>query len=212
MASGLIDMKSLIEQLRRYNIPNAEGLATLAAISWRIFATRTLLGNLALGASRFGGSPDVPEVFLWPTRDGEPLTFLAQLDLTEVQAPDLPATGWLLFFYDVARSPWGFDPRDAGGSRVVFMDASREALVRREHPLTDEGGPFRPCSLIWSQTFEMPHEWDRIIADTGIPIPKELWGAYASIGSSVSGVVSDEKLVGFHINQHNSVVPHSAFH
>ena len=46
-----------------------------------------------LGATRFGGQPDVPPDFVWPTYEGEsydhvvkdrPLTFLAQFNCAEL--------------------------------------------------------------------------------------------------------------------------------
>src|SRR5262245_58266351 len=57
-----------------------------------------------VGVSCLGGAPDAPPGFTWPTHDGGPLAFLAQIDLGEV--PDfpgrdlLPAAGRLYFFYE----------------------------------------------------------------------------------------------------------------
>ena len=65
-----------------------------------------------LGATRFGGKPDVPPDFVWPTYEGEsydhvvkdrPLTFLAQFNCAELAQFDkehlLPDHGLLSFFY-----------------------------------------------------------------------------------------------------------------
>ena len=67
-----------------------------------------------LGATRFGGKPDVPPDFVWPTYEGEsydhevkdrPLTFLAQFNCEELAQFDkdhlLPDHG-LLSFYETA--------------------------------------------------------------------------------------------------------------
>jgi uncharacterized protein YwqG len=55
-----------------------------------------------IGASRFGGWPDLPEGAQWPTWSGRPMAFLAQLDLADLAevepAVRLPATGLLSFF------------------------------------------------------------------------------------------------------------------
>jgi len=79
------------------------------------------------GKSRIGGKLDDLVASEWPTRNGEPLSFLAQLDLTEVRQADgpdwLPPDGDLLFFYDVEHEPWGFDPADRGGWRVIYRPA-----------------------------------------------------------------------------------------
>lgn len=55
-----------------------------------------------LGASRFGGWPDLPDDSGWPRADGRPMAFLLQVNLAEAHAaqPDLrlPAEGLLSFF------------------------------------------------------------------------------------------------------------------
>ncbi len=96
-----------------------------------------------LGGSKIGGCPDLPPAFEWPVYtdpelgETRPLAFMAQFNLAEVAALDpqteLPRTGLLLFFYDMASDRWGFDPQDAGCSRVVYVeDAS--ALERGSFP------------------------------------------------------------------------------
>lgn len=94
--------------------------------------------ELPLGASRFGGRPDLPPQVAWPRRDGAgaPLSFLAQLDLASVPDPTglLPAAGWLLFFYDAVEQPWGFDPRHRGAARVLHVDDERASLRRTDPP------------------------------------------------------------------------------
>lgn len=77
------------------------------------------------GKSRLGGLPDGLPFADWPKRNGAPLAFLGQIDLDEIRSangPDwLPADGSLLFFYDAAEQPWGFDPADRGGWRVLHL-------------------------------------------------------------------------------------------
>ena len=78
-----------------------------------------------LGATRFGGKPDVPPDFVWPTYEGEsydhvvkdrPLTFLAQFNCAELAQFDkehlLPDHGLLSFFYETDTQCWGYDPKD----------------------------------------------------------------------------------------------------
>ena len=72
---------------------------------------------LAVGVSKIGGCPDVPENFVWPRvkqagfmdmqgRENmlRPLAFMAQFNLSETTDLDkenlLPKSGHLLFFYD----------------------------------------------------------------------------------------------------------------
>lgn len=75
--------------------------------------------------SHFGGSPNLPSSKEWPERGGAKLGFLARLSLTEIHlalaVPWLPKSGALLFFYDLDKQPWGFDPKDRGGFAVILV-------------------------------------------------------------------------------------------
>lgn len=88
-----------------------------------------------VGGTRFGGSPDVPEDFLWARYEGEdfngetknrPLSFIAQFDLEEISKYDtenlLPKTGVLSFFYELNTQEWGYDPDDKGCARVYWFE------------------------------------------------------------------------------------------
>jgi uncharacterized protein YwqG len=89
------------------------------------------------GFSRLGGLPMMPADMEWPEWKGKPQAFLAQLDLGEIHRalPScLPATGHLYFFYDQNQSVWGFDPKDAGGWRVLFHQGDAARLSERPAP------------------------------------------------------------------------------
>lgn len=95
------------------------------------------LAALPLGASRFGGVPDLPPGVEWPDRDGVPMEFVAQLRLADLAGLDpdrrLPERGSLLFFYN---SQWGttdMEP-DARCCAVLFHDGPDAALVRATPP------------------------------------------------------------------------------
>lgn len=93
-------------------------------------------GKLAVGASKFGGRPDVPADFIWPvfetkTREDDhvkerPLAFLAQFDCAQLAPLDseglLPKEGVLSFFYELESQRWGYDPKDAGCARVFWFE------------------------------------------------------------------------------------------
>ena len=85
--------------------------------------------------SRFGGQPDVPPDFVWPTFQGEgydgvvknrPLTFLAQFNCADLSKYDadhlLPDHGLLSFFYETDTQCWGYDPADKGCARVFWFE------------------------------------------------------------------------------------------
>ncbi|MDB4935770.1 MAG: hypothetical protein JWP87_2742 [Labilithrix sp.] len=63
----------------------------------------TLRGDdakIPVGASKGAGLPDLPSVAAWPMRDGEPLSFILQLDLRSIETHGaLPLDGLLSFFF-----------------------------------------------------------------------------------------------------------------
>lgn len=89
-------------------------------------------GDNSVGATRFGGVPDVSDNFQWPYYDGKgitpdprPLAFLAQFNCEEMSKHDtehlLPDTGVLSFFYEMNFDCCGFDPKDKGGAKVFWF-------------------------------------------------------------------------------------------
>ena len=123
------------ESLIRQHAPARlqEPLIALLRPAIALEATRADDAQIPLGASKFGGAPDVPDGFEWPLWNGEPLGFLAQINLEEVAPFDvegvLPRSGLLSFFYDVEQRTWGrAEERD--GWRVFFFE--RITLERRE--------------------------------------------------------------------------------
>lgn len=95
------------------------------------------MAKLSLGASRFGGIPDLPPGVAWPSRDDVPMEFVAQIRLSEIAAHDaentLPHDGSLLFFYN---SQWqAYDEEDElDCCRVIFHDGPDDKLVRTPPP------------------------------------------------------------------------------
>lgn len=104
--------------------------------------------KIPIGASKFGGHPDLPDGFKWyyfnakaPLENftkNRPLSFLAQINCEEVKKYDLddrlPETGMLYFFYELETMTWGFDPSDKGSARVYYYDGGISKLVRTDYP------------------------------------------------------------------------------
>lgn len=107
--------------------------------------------RLSLGESRIGGAPDVSGDFRWPEFGGQPLAFIAQLNLAQfaslLPAGELPLAGWLLFFNDARQQNWGFDPKDRGSAIVAYVppDAVLQRIAVPES--LDEQGRFSPCAV-----------------------------------------------------------------
>lgn len=103
--------------------------------------------DIPIGASKFGGNPDVPKDFEWYYYTGEdwngvtqkrPLSFLAQINCEEIQMYDeerlLPSKGILYFFYELSTMRWGFDPNDKGSAKVYYFDGDVAELKRTVFP------------------------------------------------------------------------------
>lgn len=110
--------------------------------------------RIPIGASRFGGLPDLPKGVPWPGRAGAQLDFLLQLNLEEagkaVRNGVLPKRGWLWFFYDTEKGPWGTEGEDRKGWEIVFWDGRPDELVPASVPgwLADDAVlPLRALSL-----------------------------------------------------------------
>lgn len=103
-----------------------------------IHISKSNVGTGNIGTSHMGGLPDVPPGFEYPHWQGRPLCFLAQINCSDLTKYDfdnvLPHSGMLYFFYDIVEQPWGYDPKDRGGSVVVYIPTS-EALSKYELPL-----------------------------------------------------------------------------
>jgi len=87
------------------------------------------LEELPLGASRFGGVPDLPPGTAWPDRDGVPMEFIAQVNLADLAgmpaASRLPSSGTLAFFWN---SQWASSDmeREARCCAVIFAEGVLE--------------------------------------------------------------------------------------
>lgn len=145
------------------------------------------------GRSRFGGEPDLPPQLQWPRnpKTDKHLWFLAQIALDEL--PDVPGReqippkGMLWFFYDVAEEPWGFDPGEAGGFRVLF-EADAATIEPRATPpdvlaaakeFLDEDRPYEPTAVRFSGAFTMPsiEEIDGVTPEQMEALEEALQGA-----------------------------------
>ena len=128
-----------------------------------------------LGATRFGGQPDVPSDFIWPTYEGKgydnvvkkrPLSFLAQFNCEKLAKYDkenlLPNHGVLSFFYETISQCWGFDPQDKGCARVYwFEDISSLASAAFPKDLTEDCR-FPMLRIVMNSQTSYP-SWDDLI-------------------------------------------------
>jgi uncharacterized protein YwqG len=82
-----------------------------------------LLHRTAMESSSYlGGNPPAFAGFRWPEWNGRPLGFVASIDLGRFSAIHwLPKSGRLLFFYDIEKQPWGYEPKHRGAWAVLYV-------------------------------------------------------------------------------------------
>lgn len=176
-AHGIIAASSLADDQLRDSLLPTVWLAPQAAQT-----------DLPLGASRFGGAPDLPLGLAWPRRGERPLTFLAQLRMAELRGLDasalLPEDGWLVVFYDAEEQPWGGGEDDPEGMQVVYVDGPVSRLQRR----AKKGeAPPSMAPLAVHAGFSLPSELPTPLAeafpkDSG----KDLWTEWFSLRDAVA--------------------------
>ncbi|BCM90728.1 hypothetical protein IAD21_02588 [Abditibacteriota bacterium] len=174
--------------------------------------------DIPIGSHKIGGSPDVAPDFEWPLWNGEPLTFIAQFDLSSLVPFDprglLPSHG-LLSFFSMLR-PTLFEPEDflmegiigmepeTRGAWRVLHTSSAHPLERRTSPLENEWAsyPAERVSGVWN-SIELP-DWCEIIAPDGIWDEDEFFGsvhdAYRDIQRNLFPPISlphDHYLLGY---------------
>lgn len=104
-----------------------DSLIALLRPAIALTATRADDREIPLGASKFGGAPDVPAGFVWPTWNQRPLGFLAQINLEEVAPFDveslLPKSGLLSFFHFLSDADFQPDnsPEQIGSWRAFYF-------------------------------------------------------------------------------------------
>lgn len=136
-------------------------LEPLMSNSIRLTASPAAESDLAVGVSKLGGTPDLPDDVTWPMMGDAPLSFVAQINLSEAQAFDtdklLPESGILYFFYDANQETYGASPEDRAGRKVIYSTANQTALKRRPFPdaLPSEAR-FTACALIFSSEVTLP--------------------------------------------------------
>lgn len=90
-----------------------------------IYVEPTAAVTHLLGASRLGGNPDLPAGWSYPVFHDEPLVFIGQLNLEEIQSigvpNELPQRGLLYFFMRQLNSPYTESWQIGMGGECFFM-------------------------------------------------------------------------------------------
>lgn len=112
--------------------------------------------DFPIGRSRIGGAPDLADAIDWPCWRGQPLSFLAQFNLSELNqfscCRKLPPAGHLWFFYGVS----DFHPYDRGSWQVIYSQSDAASLRRRQPPTNSQPVEYSPCNLTFHDFFSIP--------------------------------------------------------
>ncbi len=132
-----MDLQILRERYEKYELERVfEALKGHARNAIEISLQKCADEQIPLGASKFGGLPDLPQGEPWPVNEqtGAPLHFIAQINFKQTAEFDtdgeLPSHGMLYLFYDcvqirgatirstmrakrcsISRARWGAGPR-----------------------------------------------------------------------------------------------------
>lgn len=141
----------------------APDLTRLAQPAIRLTTQPVAEQLLASGASKLGGSADLPSGTTWPVWKNIPMSFIGQLRLADVAhlagAQDLPATGLLSFFYDAQQQTYGADPADRGGWQTQYYTGDLARLQRMPFPANlPASGRFTPCAVTCSAILTLPEQ------------------------------------------------------
>ena len=108
-----------------------------------IISTEFNTDSEIVNKSKIGGKPYLPKDFIWPYYQEFPLSFLAQINLEEVNSLDkdrlLPSTGMLYFFYELETEEWGYHPESKGCAKVFYYeDTSNFELIDFPENMEDD--------------------------------------------------------------------------
>ncbi|WP_439875825.1 YwqG family protein [Bacillus mycoides] len=110
--------------------------------------------RVAIGSSKMGGVPDLPDSFEYPMYKGTPLHFIAQFNLSDLQnvrmEHNLPKTGMLYFFSIENYFEEDVDQTKAG--RVLYYDFPVEQLCRA----TETQAKYTQCAITFELTYKLP--------------------------------------------------------
>jgi uncharacterized protein YwqG len=143
-----------LERIKDKILASAESAVYLSCVEAKA-------GTDAPGATRIGGSPNLPKGMEWPRHQKKPLAFLAQLRLSDfaplIEKDVLPADGLLSFFapFD-AEKQWTI--HDGGWS--VLYTADLKELAQPDTPADLPGAAqFDHCGLTLRPFVSLPH-WE----------------------------------------------------
>ena len=150
----------------------------------RLYQKEVEENEIAIGQTKIGGKPDLPEEITWITETKtvetkhrkflifhtkkqevvtKSLSFIAQINLSETSQYDtenlLPKSGLLYFFYSAEQGSWGFDYRDKNTFKIIYWDGNFDKLQRTDFPKDlPEYACYKACSVEIKSENSLPCE------------------------------------------------------
>ena len=112
-----------------------------------------------IGASKVGGSPDVPKGFDWPKRGELYLSFLLQInckDLPENSFKGLPKNGVISVFFGFDNDLASTSPDNTGFGQIYYFDEEELNKIRCPNQVQ----VFNPCKISFINYPSLPYLYD----------------------------------------------------
>jgi uncharacterized protein YwqG len=159
------ELQDLLNQDRLHRV--ADGIMALAQPAIRIKPRPADESGLAIGISKMGGLPDLPEGVDWPQWH-EPMAFIGQFNLADINTFNhgdlLPESGLLSFFYETNGEPLHSDELEGRqlsheqafrGWKIVYSEI-QSTLVRLKRPDYENVLTFPACVVEFSEAWTIP--------------------------------------------------------
>ncbi len=151
--------------------------------------------NIKVGSSKFGGLPDLPNNMEWPSLNGFPFGFIAQINLSELKFDIddlLPKKGVLYFFFSLNNSDYSKEPYDKI-HKVIYYDENFEDLSPRTYPKKyDDLAKFKGSSLAFFEHYTLPSYQNYQITELGLSdFDEELYFDCNDLICQITGANSD---------------------
>lgn len=115
--------------------------------------------------TKIGGQPKANSQFKWPSWQGKSLSFVMQINFSEVnlngKIPNLPNSGLLYVFYVGDQSTWGLDQKDAGSWKILYAQEDDDLeIINFPSDLPKEEGFRYPEKKLCSKLIKTYPAWD----------------------------------------------------
>jgi uncharacterized protein YwqG len=145
--------------------------------------------TIPVGASKFGGSPDLPRHEKWPELYGHSLDFIAQINLADVRAYDinhqLTSSGTLFFFHNESRLMAIENVWAKSRGTILYYEGDISALERRQAPQHEY---YAACTLSFIQDVNLPEYMDLVSSGIIKGMPDQHRDAYTGLAENISVV------------------------